>query len=746
MKTLSLSPNGQQMQHRVVNDAGTWAHLNGHMSLRDPGPVVAGSWVTLIFDYICGAEGMREGDLLGLAWRLPGDWGEPQSHDPTAPGFVAVNAEGAVLSVVYQDQGGVKPWNHLLVIRVVSGALDEGAGLSIVMGDRSLGSPGWASQTSSASAQEFIAMRRPAGTDRWLQLTGLPTIEIVGGPAESVEFVCPSDAVVGQGFVGILRMRDRWGNPSRGYRGRWRVSAEGLTLVSSSRLTTADGDLDVWHLHLSLANPGRHRLEVDELSVGKRVVSNPIDCHAEQPTERWFWGDLHSGQGDLGCGQGSLADYYDYARDIAGLQFLSHQANDVYVSKDEWRLTREVTRRADIPGKFLVLLGCEWTSPTVAGGDRNIVYLNDQPRLHRASRWFHETEPDTWIDAATPADLYGLLDPDAVLLNLHAGGYTSNLNQFDPRLEHLVEVHSTHGTSDWLVEDALRRGYRVGVSAGTDGIMGRPGACMPGRRQTRNLPNGCFGLISPSLARDDVWSSIQARRCYATDGQRIRLAVKAGRHWMGESIRAASSPPIDVEVAGTAAIERLVLKRGSEVVDAVTVSTFDEAHPNRYRLLWCGTRGQGTSRDQMLVWEGMLSATEGEIELVGTVGFLANEDEVRQLDERCVAWVSVTAGNTVGFEFDARLPASGKLRFRSGSLSFETALTPDGTRRFDLPSSAGSGYVTLGRAPSRLGPTDVGISLQDPSAPTGTHAYWVQVVQVDGARAWSSPIYVSIRD
>ena len=41
------------------------------------------------------------------------------------------------------------------------------------------------------------------------------------------------------------------------------------------------------------------------------------------------------------------------------------------------------------------------------------------------------------------------------------------------------------GHRSGFVLDAIRRGYRVGITGGTDGVMGRPGACHPGRRLIR---------------------------------------------------------------------------------------------------------------------------------------------------------------------------------------------------------------------------------------------------------------------
>ena len=87
----------------------------------------------------------------------------------------------------------------------------------------------------------------------------------------------------------------------------------------------------------------------------------------------------------------------------------------------------------------------------------------------------------------------------------------------DCRFEKSVEVHSAWGTFEWIVEDAFRMGYRVGIVANSDGHKGRPGASYPGA--------GWFGAIGgltcslmPELTRPALLECLRRRRHYATTG------------------------------------------------------------------------------------------------------------------------------------------------------------------------------------------------------------------------------------
>ena len=64
------------------------------------------------------------------------------------------------------------------------------------------------------------------------------------------------------------------------------------------------------------------------------------------------------------------------------------------------------------------------------------------------------------------------------------------------RIERSVEVHSDWGTFEWLVQDALEQGYRVGIVANSDGHKGRHGASHPGASLF-----GAYGGLSCSSPR-----------------------------------------------------------------------------------------------------------------------------------------------------------------------------------------------------------------------------------------------------
>jgi hypothetical protein len=155
-----------------------------------------------------------------------------------------------------------------------------------------------------------------------------------------------------------------------------------------------DGD-PVWEVPVSWTQAGVHRLEVQAGDL--RTKTNPHRIHELPQNQRLLWGDLHGGQSEIGCGAGSLDHHCAYARDVAGVQFTSQQANDHYITAALWQHVCDVTPRYNSPN-CLAFLGCEWSPYTQDGGDRNVIYLTDEAALHRSDRFFEETDPDSTAD------------------------------------------------------------------------------------------------------------------------------------------------------------------------------------------------------------------------------------------------------------------------------------------------------------------------------------------------------------
>ena len=111
-------------------------------SLR--GRVTAGSWQTCSLTYTAGTAGIDDTGAIKLVLRYASDCGVPQFTDPAAPHYTtAVASNGVLLELRYDSKDHERPWGRTVRVRVRQGFLRQGETITLTLGDRSGGSPGW---------------------------------------------------------------------------------------------------------------------------------------------------------------------------------------------------------------------------------------------------------------------------------------------------------------------------------------------------------------------------------------------------------------------------------------------------------------------------------------------------------------------------------------------------------------------------------------------------------------------------
>lgn len=716
---------------------------------------------TVDFEWQIGEEPVRTGGDLLVVWRWPFDWSNLQPDDPTSDGFMRLEflpagdaiaeadgdsqeAGNVELSLRYNWIAGIEPWHHQIRINVASGELRRGDRVRLTCGDRSQGGGGWRAPTCVDDECRFLMLIDHLGDQRRHRLVQQPAFRITPEPAVQLRAVIVEcDVAIGQPVTLIVRGEDRWGNATAVLSPPHIAASDGST---GATITPCETEMvrPANHFAVTFLKPGDHQLTV--AAGGLSTTTNRVCVRAALPELQLFWGDLHSGQTQTGCGSGSLAQSYAFGRDVSGLQFMTHQANDHYVTLDDWQHTREVTRQYNESGRFVPILGCEWSALTKDGGDRNVFYFDDEPQLRRSDRFFREADPDPTPDARTAPEFHTAFRDLNVLVNLHVGGRMTNLDWYEPKIERLCETHSTHGTVEWFFMDALARGYRVGLTAGTDGVMGRPGADHPGRRLIRNLRNGLTAVYARELTREALWEALQQRRCYATTGERIRLWFEVDGELMGSELQTANSPTIRFCVDGTQPIERVDLFRGVEVIQSWTVSPPVVSPGNEsveLRILWGGTERKGTARLQRVDWDGSLTLSSHTVELIESINFQSTEDRATATSPTQIDWTSQTAGNAAGILIRVRSNDSTELTFATGPATFTVKLADVRSDTHRVDAGGVNRFIQIGPPPNASGAQSFEQEFVDTEPFDGEFPYWIRVTQIDQSLAWSSPVYVT---
>ncbi len=724
--------------------------LIGRAWVSPDAPVVAGELGTWTITYEVGGYGYDERARIKVASRFASDWGKPQFTDPAGRDYCTVRLESrcetAVASLAFEPRGQVRPWFKCLVVSVADGSLYPGDRVHVTIGDRSGGGPGSRAQTFRERGCEWRVFVDPFGTELYVALHPSPVVDVVGGGLHRLVVVAPTTVRPGEPFEALVKAEDLWGNPCERFEGIVKLSGDGAPIEGlPPEATFRQGGVAVARLSgLRLAIPAAEARLV-AVHESRRADSNLIRAlRTGEP--KTYWGDLH-GQTRATVGTGTIEEYFAFGRDVAQLDMMCHQANDFQVTEDEWqRLRSQIDRFHDV-GRCVIFVGYEWSGMTPGGGDRNVIYRGDMASLHRSSH----AEVDDMRDAATDCFpvtrlFEQLRGRDDVMLIPHIGGRYADIVRFhDAALEHVVEIYSDWGRFEWLLEDALRHGYKVGVVANSDGHKGRPGASHPGA-STFGAYGGLTCVLADSLTREAVFDAIRQRRCYAvTAAQRIHVELAVNGRPMGAEGRTGAPVRVVGRVAGTGPIERVDVFRGLEILRTVspyTPASF-EASP-RYRIAWAGSRVRG--RDRLTVWDGQLELSAGRI--LDALPFAMENPEkgIAERSDSRVRWVSSTTGDDDGVDLALDAPTDAVLRFRTPVIDLDVALADlQSGATLTVPAGGIDLRVFMRRLPARDFSRDLAVDCTDVAPPAGRcHAYWIRVTQEDGAQAWTSPVYLDI--
>ncbi|MCR8723905.1 DUF3604 domain-containing protein [Frigidibacter sp. ROC022] len=731
----------------------------GQVELSPVGSFAAGSFVEFTLTYTAGFYGIDDSGAVRLCFRYPTDQSPLQFTDPTAPGFTSVEASnGAVLECRYSVKGNVRPWDKCLEVKVVRGYLREGDRLIFRLGDRRQGSPGLRLQTFAEASFEFRVLVDPIATYNFQAIAAHPEIEITGGTPSRLVAVCPTELRPGEDFVMRVKVEDAWGNPTAFTGATLPLSASGPVSGLPESLTLPEGEKVARLEGLSATGPGDIRIRIGE------TPATPVRVR-QSGALRPYWADLH-GQTEETIGTNSAQDYFTFARDLAFLDVTAHQGNDFQITDEFWQRLNEICEDFDEPGRFAVLPGYEWSGNTALGGDRNVFFRKPFRPIRRSSGVLVAGAAAPERIVPTARALFRKLDGEDAICFAHCGGRYADIGvAHDPNIETAVEVHSSWGSFEWLVEDAFRLGHRVGIVANSDGHKGRPGASYPGA-SLFGAVGGLTCLLMPELSRDAVFDALRRRHHYATTGGpsgRMFLSVTAAlpegarlhhrdpalgpdessparEAMMGDIV---SVPPgevrVDVSVSAPVPVERIELFNGTRRIAKRLGYAPDAAAP-RLRLHWEGAEYRGRARQ--VVWNGHARLSGNAIRDVRAFNFF-NPDLALTRQGNRLNWTSITTGNFAGVDIWLADPRAGTIEIETPLVQCSLALGELGSEaRIEDRSDRLPRFLKIFRLPETLDRLSLDAGFTVTPEAGRDNPLFARITLEDGTRAWSSPIYL----
>jgi len=280
-----------------------------------------------------------------------------------------------------------------------------------------------------------------------------------------------------------------------------------------------------------------------------------------------FYGDLHAHSGLSNDATGTPDGFFVAARDVAGLDFVVISDHDIFLTPDEWEILKTTAASYDSPGRFVAFSAVEWTQ---AIGYHLNVYFRETPGPY--CQGFDCREAPQFLD------YYGS--------QVRAGAAAGHVNHaasrtfrvpwdvIDDSVTNAVEVWNSASGSEAnqeLLDNgplwALRAGFRLGLVGVSDDHRTDATPALIG--------TGLSGCHAKSLDRGSLVDAFLARRCFATDGERIRLDTRIGGVPMGgdREARIGDRLPARVEVVATRTPVTVELVSGGDVVATRTCET-----------------------------------------------------------------------------------------------------------------------------------------------------------------------------
>jgi hypothetical protein len=724
--------------------------------------VVAGELINFTITYTAGYFGIDDSGSIKICTRFATDMGRPQFTAPEKQNYVSIVASnGATLEYRFDPKDNIRPWDKTIYIKIVKGFFREGDQLLVHYGDPIGGCPGMRMQTFCEETFELKVLIDAFATYQYYEVLESPVLKIVPGLATKWVAQIPTMRRADEAFRFRLKAEDCWGNPTSktdlGFYLTSNLPVNGLP--QKIKLSPKNDGLFLLD-ELSVSENGDLFIQLNDSSGNFVCRSNPLRI-VEDSELLPYWGELH-GQSEETIGTNSINEYFAFARDKAGLDVIVHQGNDFQITNEFWEQIQIMTKEFLDEGQLVTFPGYEWSGNTGLGGDRNVLFFHEGEPIRRSSHALVSDLSDVDTDCNSSDALFKSLKGTETVVFAHVGGRYADIQSHEGNLERSVEIHSAWGTFEWMLQDALRNGYRVGIVSNSDGHKGRPGASYPGASMFGSY-GGLTCMLARQLTREGIWESLLRRHHYGTTGNRMFMDVrvqlnKYGRSFiedpqlgeteseitqvgiMGDIIKTTEHEvTLHLEIIASAPIEKLEIRNGLSILETVRPYKPSELG-NRIRVIWAGAEYRGRGRET--VWDGCASLSGNTFETITPINMYNLEKTVRQLDPTRLEWNAVTTGGFGGFDCGLTDHRAGTLTIETAQVNCTVPVSEIGFHETRFDAGGLERHLRLVRLPETNPHYKLSLERKIDLNSTGDNPLYVCLSQEDGHQAWSSPIYL----
>jgi hypothetical protein len=752
----------------------------------DLGPFVAGTFNSFTQTYTVGSASIKPGGGIVVGHHYMSDNSDLQATDPAGDNYIVVVSSNkqAKFTAEKAPPLGTINTRGALYFRLEGATLNEGDTITVTYGDKSGGSQGFLIHTYAIDRYPLPLYVKLDGESDLFFFLPLQNIEVSGRSAAGVHGFAPSIVGVNEAVTISVRSEDEYYNRASGDIPGYKVLLNGAPYK-----TIAAGQNPITLLeNVSFSKPGVYRFTFESEDGSIKGVANPI-LVKENPQMRIYWGEEH-GHSGMAEGMGLVVGYFKFAYEDARLDFAAHTDHDVSMDDGEWEEIRKNVKDFHKEGEFITYLAYEWSARVELGGHHNVFFRTPDNR-QRVPLQTHARLSDLYQTLREQND-----DKDVLVVpHYHQGDWRYS----DPKVQSLVEIMSAHTTSEWFAQKFLENGHQIGFAAGSDDHFNHPGYSSPWHRPHGMLQQGGLtAVMAPQKGTDAIFDAMKDRFTYATTQERIILDVTTNDSRMGTRIQFTPDRKIEGSVVGTGELDRIDILKNSKVVHSFDLASAENSNSNRFQVIFYSPNHppynlQLLNRNPRL-WRGTLEVKGGIIESVKSLGF--DNPRVHKLyrDENnpnLYHFVALTTGMTNGLDITVGGGAGAKIvvaleaakefklmgsqqaedapSFEHPAATLEATLNnlPKEGKVFELippdteanqekprivaagPSDSqvlvpGTPYtdtVTIRRIKTDI-PMETNFTFSEEDNIGVGDYYYVRVRQLDGAMAWSSPVWI----
>ena len=492
---------------------------------------------------------------------------------------------------------------------------------------------------------------------------------------------------------------------------------------------------------------------------------------------KFYWGDLHS-HCSISYGEGKLEDAIKRASqqldfcsvtghafwpDISKLKKNQKEIKKYHLEgfkklKKNWIIILKKLKIFEKKYSIKIFPSYEWHS--LKYGDHNIYSKNFDLKL---------------LSAQNIKNLKNKLNNDNLIIPHHIGYGEGNRGItwkfFNSKLSPFVEVFSMHGCSIdeknpfTMLHDmgtlqgsgtaitGWKQNKIFGIIGSTDHHGGYPGS----------FGNGMIGVIAKNDSKKELWESFKKRRVFAVSGDKINLSFKINNFEMGSKIIKCKKRSIVINVNSLSSISNVILYKNDKkfkVFNIISKKIIKNILKGSLEIAW----GWG-KKNSIVKWNGQINLERGEIidlqtcfrgipKLAPNQKFHLNKisliNEIKTKNN-IIFFKSHTTGN-----YSLKDPGYQSMKIKISATKDTNLILKINNKNyklniFDILKTGSKVFYIKGWLNEliKVGPFNFDDELSfykkisDNIPKLKTDRYRVELIQDNGHRAWSSPIWVT---